>query len=153
MNRRIYKLLLFCMVSMLSVFVHAADEFIAILYVDQDYGGSSISLGEGNYTQDELAKYGISAKNISSLKVTKGFKITLYENADLTGNSKSWTTDASFVGDDWNDKACSVQIEPNGKSGLSGNFNIMNRNSGKYLDLTDNKTDNNTPIASLMTRV
>ena len=175
MNRRIYKLLLFCMVSMLSVFVHAADELqvtyhkgfglsvppeaivhtskelkcddcIAILYVDKDYGGSSISLGEGNYTQDELANYGISAKNISSLKVTKGFKITLYANADFTGNSKSWTTDASFVGEDWNDKACSVRIEPNGKSGLSGNFKIMNRNSGKYLDLTDNKTDNNTAI-------
>ena len=175
MNRRIYKLLLFCMVSMLSVFVHAADELqvtyhkgfglsvppeaivhtskelkcddcIAILYVDKDYGGSSISLGEGNYTQDELANYGISAKNISSLKVTKGFKITLYENADFTGNSKSWTTDASFVGGDWNDKACSVRIEPNGKSGLSGNFKIMNRNSGKYLDLDNNKTDNNTAI-------
>lgn len=168
-------MLLFCMVSMLSVFVHAADELqvtyhkgfglsvppeaivhtskelkcddcIAILYVDKDYGGSSISLGEGNYTQDELANYGISAKNISSLKVTKGFKITLYANADFTGNSKSWTTDASFVGEDWNDKACSVRIEPNGKSGLSGNFKIMNRNSGKYLDLTDNKTDNNTAI-------
>ena len=168
-------MLLFCMVSMLSVFVHAANELqvtyhkgfglsvppeaivhtikelkcddcIAILYPDKDYGGSSISLGEGSYTQQELANCGISAKNISSLKVTKGFKITLYENADCTGNSKSWTTDASFVGGDWNDKACSVRIEPNGKSGLSGNFKIMNRNSGKYLDLDNNKTDNNTAI-------
>ena len=168
-------MLLFCMVSMLSVFVHAANELqvtyykgfglsvppeaivhtikelkcddcIAILYPDKDYGGSSISLGEGSYTQQELANCGISAKNISSLKVTKGFKITLYENADFTGDSKSWTTDASFVGGDWNDKACSVRIEPNGKSGLSGNFKIMNRNSGKYLDLDNNKTDNNTAI-------
>ena len=149
MNRRIYKLLLFCMVSMLSVFVHAAnecDDCIAILYVDKDYRGYSKSLGEGSYTQADLAMYGISAKDISSLKVTKGFKITLYENADFTGNSKSWTTDASFVGGDWNDKACSVRIEPNGKSGLSGNFKIMNRNSGKYLDLDNNKTDNNTAI-------
>ena len=147
MNRRIYKLLLFCMVSMLSVFVHAAelDDCIAILYADKNYGGSSISLGEGRYTQEDLAK-DFNVKEISSLKVTKGFKITLYENADFTGNSKSWTTDASFVGGDWNDKACSVRIEPNGKSGLSGNFKIKNRNSGKYLDLDNNKTDNNTAI-------
>ena len=147
MNRRIYKLLLFCMVSMLSVFVHAAelDDCIAILYADKNYGGSSISLGEGRYTQEDLAK-DFNVKEISSLKVTKGFKITLYENADCTGNSKSWTSDASFVGGDWNDKACSVRIEPNGKSGLSGNFKIMNRNSGKYLDLDNNKTDNNTAI-------
>ena len=149
MNRRIYKLLLFCMVSMLSVFVHAADgcdDCIASLYEDSDYHGHSASLGEGSYNQAELAKYGINAKEISSLKVPKGFKITLYENADFTGDSKSWTTDASFVGGDWNDKACSVRIEPNGKSGLSGNFKIMNRNSGKYLDLDNNKTDNNTAI-------
>ena len=132
---------------MLRVFgTKKCDDNIASLYADSDYRGYSKSLGEGSYTQADLAMYGISAKDISSLKVTKGFKITLYENADFTGNSKSWTTDASFVGGDWNDKACSVRIEPNGKSGLSGNFKIMNRNSGKYLDLTDNKTDNNTAI-------
>lgn len=132
---------------MLRVFgTKKCDDCIAILYADSDYRGYSTSLGEGSYTQAELAMYGISAKDISSLKVTKGFKITLYENADFTGNSKSWTTDASFVGGDWNDKACSVRIEPNGKSGLSGNFKIMNRNSGKYLDLDNNKTDNNTAI-------
>ena len=132
---------------MLRVFgTKKCDDSIAILYADSDYRGYSASLGEGSYTQAELAMYGISAKDISSLKVTKGFKITLYENADFTGNSKSWTTDASFVGGDWNDKACSVRIEPNGKSGLSGNFKIMNRNSGKYLDLDNNKTDNNTAI-------
>ena len=132
---------------MLRVFgTKKCDDNIAILYADSDYRGYSKSLGEGSYTQADLAMYGISAKDISSLKVTKGFKITLYENADCTGNSKSWTTDASFVGGDWNDKACSVRIEPNGKSGLSGNFKIMNRNSGKYLDLDNNKTDNNTAI-------
>ena len=132
---------------MLRVFgTKKCDDSIASLYADSDYRGYSKSLGEGSYTQADLAMYGISAKDISSLKVTKGFKITLYENADCTGNSKSWTTDASFVGGDWNDKACSVRIEPNGKSGLSGNFKIMNRNSGKYLDLDKNKTDNNTAI-------
>lgn len=132
---------------MLRVFgTKKCDDNIASLYADSDYRGYSKSLGEGSYTQADLAMYGISAKDVSSLKVTKGFKITLYENADFTGNSKSWTTDASFVGGDWNDKACSVRIEPNGKSGLSGNFKIMNRNSGKYLDLDNNKTDNNTAI-------
>lgn len=132
---------------MLRVFgTKKCDDCIASLYADSDYRGYSKSLGEGSYTQADLAMYGISAKDISSLKVTKGFKITFYENADCTGNSKSWTTDASFVGGDWNDKACSVRIEPNGKSGLSGNFKIMNRNSGKYLDLDNNKTDNNTAI-------
>lgn len=34
MNRRIYKLLFFCMVSMLSVFVHAADELQVTYHID-----------------------------------------------------------------------------------------------------------------------
>jgi hypothetical protein len=33
MNRRIYKLLLFCMVSMLSVFVHAANTLQVIYQI------------------------------------------------------------------------------------------------------------------------
>ena len=37
MNRRIYKLLLFCMVSMLSVFVHAADE-LQVKPITKDLG-------------------------------------------------------------------------------------------------------------------
>lgn len=131
---------------MLRVFgTKKCDDCIAILYADSDYRGYSTSLGEGSYTQAELAMYGISAKDISSLKVTKGFKITLYENADFTGNSKSWTTDASFVGGDWNDKMSSLKVEAYGKSGLSGDYKLQNRNSGKFLDL-DNNTDNNTAI-------
>lgn len=132
---------------MLRVFgTKSSDDGRVTLYADSDYSGYSKSLPEGNYTQADLAMYGITAKDISSLKVTKGFKVTLYENADLTGGSKSWTSDASFVGEDWNDKASSLRIEPYGKSGMSGNFKLQNRNSGKFLDLDNNSTSNNTAI-------
>ena len=132
---------------MLRVFgTKSSDDGRVTLYADSDYSGYSKSLPEGNYTQADLAMYGITAKDISSLKVTKGFKVTLYENADLTGGSKSWTSDASFVGEDWNDKASSLRIEPCGKSGMSGNFKLQNRNSGKFLDLDNNSTSNNTAI-------
>ena len=132
---------------MLRVFgTKKCDDCIAILYADSDYRGYSKSLGECSYTQADLAMYGISAKDISSLKVTKGFKITLYENADFTGNSKSWTTDASFVGGDWNDKMSSLKVEAYGKSVLSGDYKLQNRNSGKFLDLDNNTTDNKTAI-------
>ena len=72
--------------------------------------------------------------------------MTLYDGDNFTGNSKSYTADASFVGGDWNDKTRSLKIEAFGKSGLDGEWKIRNRNSGMYLDVADNKTDNKTPI-------
>lgn len=123
---------------------HSSDTR-ATIYVDSDYNGYSVSLGEGTYPQSELALYGFIAGDLSSLKVTPGFRITLYENPDLTGASRSYTSDANNVGD-FNDKARSLKIEAWGKSGLEGNHKIRNRNSGKYLDTDNNLTENNTAI-------
>ena len=132
---------------MLRVFgTKKCDDCIAILYADSDYRGYSTSLGEGSYTQAELAMYGISAKDISSLKVTPGFKVTIYEGDNFNGKSKSYIASESFVGEEWNDKMSSLKVEAYGKSGLSGDYKLQNRNSGKFLDLDNNTTDNNTAI-------
>lgn len=132
---------------MLRVFgTKKCDDCIAILYADSDYRGYSTSLGEGSYTQAELAMYGISAKDISSLKVTPGFKVTIYEGDNFNGKSKSYIASESFVGEEWNDKMSSLKVEAYGKSGLSGDYKLQNRNSGKFLDLDNNNTDNNTAI-------
>lgn len=50
MNRRIYKLLLFCMVSMLSVFVHAANE----LKVTYQIGDATETVTSGVSTEGHL---------------------------------------------------------------------------------------------------
>ena len=42
MNRRIYKLLLFCMVSMLSVFVHAANTLEVTYQIGNTQGSLNI---------------------------------------------------------------------------------------------------------------
>ena len=132
---------------MLRVFgTKKCDDCIAILYADSDYRGYSTSLGEGSYTQAELAMYGISAKDISSLKVTPGFKVTIYEGDNFNGKSKSYIASESFVGEEWNDKMSSLKVEAYGKSGLSGDYKLQNRNSGKFLDLDNNTTDNKTAI-------
>ena len=132
---------------MLRVFgTKKCDDNIASLYADSDYRGYSKSLGEGSYTQADLAMYGISAKDISSLKVTKGFKVTIYEDDNFNGKSKSYTASESFVGEEWNDKMSSLKVEAYGKSGLSGDYKLQNRNSGKFLDLDNNNTGNQTAI-------
>lgn len=40
----------------------------------------------------------------------------------------------------------SLKVEAYGKSGLSGDYKLQNRNSGKFLDLDNNNTDNKTAI-------
>ena len=40
----------------------------------------------------------------------------------------------------------SLKVEAYGKSGLSGDYKLQNRNSGKFLDLENNNTDNQTAI-------
>ena len=123
-----------------------ADNPVATFYSDIDYKGKAVDLPEGEFLLSSLQSYGITNDDISSLKVKSGFKVVVYENDGFGGKSQSYTASTANMGSEWNDQVSSIKIEPNGKSGLSGNFKIMNRNSGKYLDLTDNKTDNNTAI-------
>ncbi len=118
----------------------------ATVYADANYGGYSVSLAEGSYSQSELSLYGFLGGDLSSLKVNPGYKITLYSNPDFTGDSKTWSSDAGSVGSDWNDRARSIRIEAGGTTGRSGIWKIRNRHSGKYLDLTNNSTDNDTPV-------
>ena len=69
MNRRIYKLLLFCMVSMLSVFVHAANS----LQVTYQIGDNSNPVTSGVSTEGSLATLlGDKAMDVTQLSV-KGY--------------------------------------------------------------------------------
>ena len=123
-----------------------ADNPVATFYSDIDYKGKAVDLPEGEFLLSSLQSYGITNDDISSFKVKSGFKVVVYENDGFGGKSKSYTASTANMGSEWNKQVSSIKIEPNGKSGLSGNFKIMNRNSGKYLDLDKNKTDNNTAI-------
>ena len=122
------------------------DNPVATFYSDIDYKGKAVDLPEGEFLLSKLQSYGITNDDISSLKVKSGFKVVVYENDGFGGKSKLYTASTANMGSEWNKQVSSIKIEPNGKSGLSGNFKIMNRNSGKYLDLDNNKTDNNTAI-------
>ena len=122
------------------------DNPVATFYSDIDYKGKAVDLPEGEFLLSSLQSYGITNDDISSFKVKSGFKVVVYENDGFGGKSKSYTASTANMGSEWNKQVSSIKIEPNGKSGLSGNFKIMNRNSGKYLDLDNNKTDNNTAI-------
>ena len=130
-----------------SLVENTCNEASAVtLYVDADYKGKAVTLSEGEYTLSRLGLFNVKDNDMSSLKVTPGFKAIIYEDDNFGGKSKSYTSSTSSVGGDWNDKMSSIRVEVCGQSGLAGDYKLQNRNSGKFLDLENNSTANNTAI-------
>lgn len=112
------------------------------VYKDADYQGFDLDLLEGEYASEWLGLFGIGANQISSFKVSKGYKVTLYSEDGLTGNSVSYDADVSWIGEEWNDRAVSIKVEAWGVQGFDGDYKLQNRNSGLYMDVDRNSKEN-----------
>ncbi|MFR7761520.1 MAG: RICIN domain-containing protein [Eubacterium sp.] len=107
------------------------NDNVATFYENSNYGGWSVSLPEGTYDYRDIIAKGIKNDAISSLKVNSGYKVTLYNNAGFNGTSKAFTGDASYVGDEMNDKTSSIKIEKwDGSSSVT--YNTVKLSNGKY---------------------
>lgn len=85
---------------------------VSTVYQDCGFGGYSVSLPVGDYNLNALESLGIIDNDISSIKITSGYKITLYDGEDFTGDYIVKTADAScVVSDGFNDKASSMIVE------------------------------------------
>lgn len=111
---------------------------------ENDKNGYAVKVGEGEYNTDTMVSKGIRDNTITSLKVTPGYKVTLYKDDNFQGESRVITAHTSWVGDDWNDCVSSFKIEAAGVTGKGGEWKVINRNSQKYLDLRDNATADGT---------
>ena len=83
---------------------------VATLYEHSNYGGWAVSLEEGSYDYKDILAKGIVNDQISSLRVSDGYKVTIYDDEGFKGKSKEFTSDASYVGDEMNDKTSSIKI-------------------------------------------
>src|ERR687886_366289 len=82
--------------------------FKVVIYRDANYSGLSQELDEGSYDVSSLT---IGNDQLSSLKVPNGLRVTLYEHAGFSGRSKSFSSDTSFVGADFNDLTSSIRVD------------------------------------------
>lgn len=104
---------------------------VATFYEHSNYGGWAVSLPEGTYDYSDIIAKGIKNDAISSLKVSSGYKVTLYDNEGFKGTSKEFTGDASYVGNEINDKTSSIKIEKwDGSSSVT--YNTVKLSNGKY---------------------
>jgi hypothetical protein len=104
------------------------------VYSDCAFAGYSGGLKAGSYTLSELNAIGIYDKDIASLKVTKGFKATLYENDNFGGDSIAITADSTCLGD-WNDRASSIKITTTGITNLEGTYFLQNLASNYNMEV------------------
>ena len=125
---------------------YTAQNSVVTVYSDVNYGGYAVGLPLGEHDMAALAAYGIINDDISSLKVPSGYKVTLYDNSGFGGESRTYTSDASYVGDDFNDRCTSIKVSTAGVSGKGGLYKLQNRNSGLYMDVNNNSTENNANV-------
>lgn len=81
----------------------------AIFYEHCDYQGWSSSLGPGRY---DIGSMGIGNDSISSLRVPKGLRVTLFEHGGFQGRTVTFTGDVScLVQHGFNDATSSIVVE------------------------------------------
>ncbi|UOB18380.1 carbohydrate-binding protein [Abyssalbus ytuae] len=91
---------------------------VVTLYQHCPYDGYAIGLSEGSYTLSQLQAMGMSDNAISSIKVQSGYKATLYDGDNFTGDSLVKTSDDDCIDDDgFNDRLTSVIVSANTTGG------------------------------------
>ena len=106
---------------------------VATLYEHSNYGGWAVSLEEGSYDYKDILAKGIVNDQISSLRVSDGYKVTIYDDEGFKGKSKEFTSDASYVGDEMNDKTSSIKIEKiNNQTSTTTSYDTVKLSDGKY---------------------
>ncbi|UOB18382.1 glycosyl hydrolase family 18 protein [Abyssalbus ytuae] len=91
---------------------------VVTLYQHCPYDGYAIGLSEGSYTLAQLQAMGMSDNAISSIKVQSGYKATLYDGDNFTGDSLVKTSDDDCIDDDgFNDRLTSVIVSANTTGG------------------------------------
>lgn len=104
-------------------------------YQNVNFDGYAAGLDVGDYTLAQLQAKGIVDNDITSLKIAQGFKVTIYDGDNFTGASNVYTADTGWLAD-WNDRVTSLRVRPHGDQSLSGIYELQNRNSSLYMDVS-----------------
>jgi len=84
---------------------------VTTVFKDCNYAGTSVSLPVGDYNLSAMNSRGILNDDISSIRVSPGYRITLYEHDNFTGTTLALTADNScLVGAGWNDRTSSIRV-------------------------------------------
>lgn len=84
---------------------------VATVFKDCNYAGTSASLPVGDYTLSQLNARGIANDDISSLRVSNGYEVVVYQHDNYGGDSQTFTADdACLVDNGINDWTSSLRV-------------------------------------------
>ena len=81
------------------------------LFTECEFAGDTASIGLGNYTLSELMSRGLPADALSSLKITEGFKVTLFSDDNFAGISLTLTESDSCLDETYNNQTESIRVD------------------------------------------
>lgn len=91
----------------------AQEDIVLNCYSEYNYGGYCVGLPAGEFTQADLALYGIAANDISSVELVKeGYKIRLFRSANCSGTSYNCTRSIARMTTTYNNTIRSITIIP-----------------------------------------
>lgn len=88
-----------------------AETGVVYIYQDINYGGKVTVLNEGRYNLAALEAKGFKNDDLSSVKVQSGYEAILYDNDNFQGETRTITSDTSWIGTDFNDKMSSIVVQ------------------------------------------
>lgn len=109
-------------------------------YADCDYTGFFGGLKVGQFTTEDLNVFGIYPKDIASIRISKGYKVTLFENDFFSGDSLVLTSDSSCL-NSWSDKTSSIRITTNGITNLEGTYFLKSGAVNLYMEVAGGYTN------------
>lgn len=110
---------------------------VATLYQHCNFQGYAIEVYAGEYTLSDLLNAGVLNNDVSSIKISEGYKATLFDQDNFSGASISLTGDDSCLVDNnagnlsFNDVLTSLRVEIDdgdnggGNGGGNGEFEII----------------------------
>lgn len=95
--------------------VTVPEEQVAVrCYSEKNLGGYCVALPEGTFTQADLAVYGLKANDLSSFEIVDDFyQIKLFTSTNCTGSRLTRKTTTKQLSSGYDNKVCSIIIEPN----------------------------------------
>jgi hypothetical protein len=104
MCRKIFIPILFS----IACFTAAAQNTYVYLYEDCNYAGKKHFLEPGTYSHYQMK---IDNDRLSCLEIPSGMKVTIYENDNFKGRSKTFYNNIPCLDGEWNDMASSMVVE------------------------------------------
>ena len=110
------------------------DAPVATIFEHCNYGGWSVSLAVGDYTTDDLLALGAADDATSSVSVSAGYEVILFDGDNFSGRATTLTADTMCtVERSFNDRASSIRVQratDHGGTGGSGNGDASGGSGG-----------------------